>query len=441
MSPSLRRWILLCAFIRLSLPLAGSSAYAEGLEAAPQVEVAQGQSPPRALAGFQKALEDLEAKKIDRVSVLQIGDSHTAGDHFSGRLRELLQQTFGNAGRGMMPAGYPFPYWRPYQAEVHQEGAWEVLSSNGIGYPQLPYGIAGFVSRSTRADNVMTLEAKRDSVFDSVEIGFFRQPNGGRFVVSIDGRSVQEIDTSGTFSQLVHQTIPTNGAKALELRTRDARPVDVADWAIYRRERGIVLSSFGFVGAQIGILDHWSPENLKFQLQSLAPALVILAFGTNEGFQPPSELKDYEAEFSAKLSQLQSILPRASIVVVGPPDGNRLPDYCGLRGTAREAAGCRPLSTAEAADYSGLLARHDRRLCRWHTPAGIALVRQAQQRVALKLGALFWDWSTVQGGACGANNWVPRQLERSDRVHMFERGYWMSADRLYSELLRGYRHR
>ena len=41
------------------------------------------------------------------VAILQIGDSHTANDSFSGRMRELFQARFGDAGRGVLPPGVP----------------------------------------------------------------------------------------------------------------------------------------------------------------------------------------------------------------------------------------------------------------------------------------------------------------------------------------------
>ena len=71
----------------------------------PGADLAQGGSGAQSLASFQRSLEQLRAGKLERVNILQIGDSHTAADHFSGRLRELFQASFGNAGRGMLPPG------------------------------------------------------------------------------------------------------------------------------------------------------------------------------------------------------------------------------------------------------------------------------------------------------------------------------------------------
>jgi len=57
-------------------------------------------SVPEIIAALSK-LYELKAGRIDRLTILQIGDSHTEADLFSGRLRALFQARFGNAGRGM----------------------------------------------------------------------------------------------------------------------------------------------------------------------------------------------------------------------------------------------------------------------------------------------------------------------------------------------------
>src|SRR5205809_1055182 len=69
------------------------------------------------------ALRGLEQHRARRpVRIMQIGDSHTANDSFSGRLRERLQERFGKAGRGWLPAGVPFAYYRPALVTVTEAG-------------------------------------------------------------------------------------------------------------------------------------------------------------------------------------------------------------------------------------------------------------------------------------------------------------------------------
>ena len=42
-----------------------------------------------------------------RLTILQLGDSHTAADFFTGRVRERLQQAFGTGGEAILAPGRP----------------------------------------------------------------------------------------------------------------------------------------------------------------------------------------------------------------------------------------------------------------------------------------------------------------------------------------------
>ena len=46
------------------------------------------------------------------MTILHLGDSHIASDRITGEVRRLLQARFGDAGRGLMMPGFPFPYYK-----------------------------------------------------------------------------------------------------------------------------------------------------------------------------------------------------------------------------------------------------------------------------------------------------------------------------------------
>jgi lysophospholipase L1-like esterase len=75
--------------------------------------------------------------------------------------------------------------------------------------------------------------------------------------------------------------------------------------------------------------------------------------------------------------------------------------------------------------------------CRFPTPPKLALVREAQRKVAEKLGAYFWDWSSAMPGPCGAQVWAQANppLMAHDFVHMTADGYKQSADRFADYLI------
>lgn len=396
-------------------------------------------APFPALSAFHQALSELQGGKRTRVTVVLFGDSHTQGDRFSGALRDLLQERFGNAGRGMLPPGKPDDDWYPLGLKVAQRGHWKSSTSNKTNFDPVPYGMSGFMIRSTRAGSSISLEAGSKSTFDSVDIGYYRQPDGGRVEVLADGELIGEIDTSGPGYALTHAHLATHArARTLEVRAATDRPVDIANWSIDRNDPGVVLTSHGFSGAQVGIMDRWDWHNVTDELRALNPSLVLVAFGTNEGYAPLAQLESYAETYEQRLRALQRVLPDASIVAVGAPDANDLPRYCGIGAQKAEQMPCRPLDADEAERYDELLGAKDGRLCRWHTPPHIAYVRALQREITRRLGILFWDWGGVEGGSCGATRWAEQGLAHKDRVHLRQEGAQISAERLVEVLLRGY---
>src|SRR3989344_5596179 len=72
-----------------------------------------------ALEGGFEALRTAEIGQGERpVHILQIGDSHTAGDRITGALRARMQARFGAGGRGVLPPGVPYAGYGPMQVEV-----------------------------------------------------------------------------------------------------------------------------------------------------------------------------------------------------------------------------------------------------------------------------------------------------------------------------------
>ena len=101
MSSARARGALIAGLLLLG---AGSAAAQTPYQAAPPPEPGLGLCPgglcqAEALASFFEALAATEAGTRDQpVHVLQVGDSHTAGDRITGKLRVELQRRFGRAG-------------------------------------------------------------------------------------------------------------------------------------------------------------------------------------------------------------------------------------------------------------------------------------------------------------------------------------------------------
>ena len=306
--------------------------------------------------------------------------------------------------------------------------------------------------------------------------------------VLADGQPLGTIATKSADTAVSrHKTVGFDlaaGARRIALRPIGDGPVDIADHRLVGARPGITLANLGFSGAQVGIMGRWDWPTVTQQILALDPALIIVAFGTNEGFGAAEQMtSSYAGLFEQRLRALMAATPNASLVVVGPPDANRYPRYClppsppaklASAATAAEAhvlatgppisqiriaanrgarfaafpprpppeppdsTPCVVLSPDERRSYDALISAQDRRLCRWHTPAAIPIVREAQRRVAARLGVLFWDWGQLFEGECGADLWARTGLAHKDRVHFKQDGYARAADRLFAALLSGY---
>ena len=181
----------------------------------------------------------------------------------------------------------------------------------------------------------------------------------------------------------------------------------------------------------------------------LNPALILVAFGTNEGFDHKLKLDEYRDRFEARLKDLRSWAPNATIVLIGAPDAARLPSWCvrsrswRRRKALREKAKCHRLSENHAARYERLIDKKSKSLCYWHAPPALAKIRRIQFRTARKLGMYYWAWSRVMGGQCGTDRWARKDkpLAYADRVHMTAAGYDVSAQAFYEAIMKDYNGR
>ena len=396
-----------------------ASATAPGISATPpgnQRQLTADHAPPaltmRPLTEFFRDLKRLEAGQIEHVRILQLGDSHTAGDYFTADLRADFQEKFGDAGRGMMPPGLAYRGLRQLDVKVTQTGRWTIhnsLTESAKG----PYGISGFSATSGRAGASMSLASSGPEGFDSAGIDYLERPGGGNLEIWLDGKLTRTIPTGGVAGRPRHAVIDAPASsRSLELVARSAG-ITILDWSLDRRRRGVQLISFGVVGATVNVVNNWSPQIIQENLAAIRPSLVLLAFGTNEGFETDFDPDAYHEAFSDIVMRLRRGAPEASIVVIGPPDG------------ARADPRCRAAHSA---------------ICGWTTPSALGKVRAIQRQVAEAAGIGFWDWSQVMAPDGGIDSWVHADppLARGDHVHFTALGYERAATSLFDQLIELY---
>ncbi len=363
------------------------------------------------LATFQAAMAQLAAGRSRQpVLVVQFGDSHTIGPYFVGRLREMLQERFGALGPGRLPPGQAPRYWRPPLAQVQQEGNWSAstaLRSAGNG----PFGMVGYRLHGEGEGSRITLRSTEQQGFDRFFMDVLVQPGGGSFRLGLDGEMSPPLRASSPV--VARAPLPMDLPRRYHEVTLELvgdGPVDLLGWGVERRGPGVLVEGHGINGATIDMLGNLDQRLLAEDLANRPPALIILAYGTNEAVNPDITEDAYAAQLTARVRALRQMAPHSSFLLVGAPDSaRRVP-----RRAPPPPGACHG----------------------WAPLPGLAAVKAAQQRVAAAEGCAFWDWAEVTGGICqlhALTQATPR-LVQDDHIHLSADGYRASAERLFARL-------
>jgi lysophospholipase L1-like esterase len=352
------------------------------------------------------------------VQIVQIGDSHTANDGFSGRLRELFQARFGDGGRGMLPPGVPFKLYNPAQVAVTAHG-WDTIGSLRPSN-QGPFGIAG-VRQHADGPAAMTLRSTTPAGLGSVRLEVWGKPGDGTLEASWDGGAATSFSTNlPTPGPLFLSLPPGPRGAGLSLRARGDGPVDLLSWTTTHQGPGVAYSNLGTIGATIGIVGRWDPALVRQELARLHPALILIAFGSNEGFADSTDMATYPSAYAAHVEALHAAAPQAAIAIIGPPDGTRI---------------AKPGETEDR-----ICPAVDHRSERWAIPEHLPAVREAERNFAAVHGYFYWDWSASMGGPCSITRWaltVP-PMAAADHLHLLHPGYRATAEQLFDALMRDY---
>jgi len=346
-------------------------------------------------------------------TILQIGDSHTAADFFSGRVRTILQRRYG-AGGVYLPPGLPHAGIRSDDFRIEVSDGW-AYESVAKGADKRRFWLTGYTAAASQAGAEIAFTASAPVRYDAIDVAFLRESGGGNAEILVDGDAAGRVSLDGPASEpIILRVLPaerTGTFRKLVIRTGSDAPVAVSGVYVDQRLSGLSYLSVGFPGATVGILNQFNDLSLADDLRRVAPDMVVLAFGTNEGFDDALDLDRYRSTFRGILRSIRETRPDVAIVVIGPPEGAR-ESTCGEGPSACAGGRSRPADAT----------------C-WRAPPSLGPVRRIQREIAEAEGAVFWDWTTALPSACeierGGRGTPP--LYANDRVHLTVDGYRASA--------------
>ena len=374
---------------------------------------ASGLCPMPGLSAFYQSLDDLRSGKRTRpVTVLHLGDSHIALDHLTGVLRDNWQQKFGYAGRGF-PAGVPYKYYSPQGFSISMDAGWKSISSLKTSASG-PFGMSGF--RVETSEPGAQMELTGEHAIEIVEIEAYGGPDTGAVLLTLGDAAPLRLSTRSKMNDVVFLRVPAAAVHKVRLQAAGDGPVVLLGWTILSSLKaqppGVRYDSYGIIGATLNVIENWNGTIVDAEIRRLAPDLVILGYGTNEGFNDGIDLDDYGHLFETFIHRLERLAPQASILALGAFDA------------ARPAKDKEKMNCGDG----------------YAVPPNLDALRHVQRNIVLKNNHAFIDGARAMGGTCSIEEWVNASppLAWPDHVHLRPSGARLAGQAIWEGIMGPY---
>lgn len=365
-----------------------------------------------ALARTFRKLRALKESGQGRVTVVQLGASHTAAHMFTDAVRKLMVTRFGDGGRGFVAAGKPSPRLVPGGVLRRLTGSWVVLDALHTSPPGQPWGLTGTraVGQAGSALQMAFCEGCAETeIFSRLDVHYLVEPGMGELEVLVDGGVVAHLPGAearpGAPTARVFSVEALGVAHTVEVRNLGPGPATVFGVSSDLLQPGIVWDAFGLPGSTIFTLASYEQDALATQLAARRPDLYVLFYGTNESGMASLDVQQMRQRYDEVFATLRRAAPEADCLFIGPTDRmRRRPDG------------------------------------RWEEAPATGRVIPALREVARAHGCAFWSARAAMGGPRAIRRWLSRRppLALLDHVHLTPRGYQLLAEKFTRELLAAY---
>ena len=192
------------------------------------------------------------------VHIVHFGDSHSAADDWTGELRRLLKEKFGDGGSGFSLAGRPFAGYHRYDV---QEGGSAgsrsdgLRSASGDGF----FGLGGISSSAAPLGQSVFI----DTNCDHLEIDYLQQPDGGDLALYDHDELLQKFSTSGELGPGIFTYQPAKtGVHHFILKTLDSKLTRLFGW-VSDKNTGVTYEALGINGTEASVILHWDEKYVR----------------------------------------------------------------------------------------------------------------------------------------------------------------------------------
>jgi lysophospholipase L1-like esterase len=371
------------------------------------------------LPGLEQFVAALRQTKAtgSKTRIAYFGDSMIEGDLLTGDLRNSLQMAFGGSGVGFVPINSVTADFRETIHETFSPDWYEYNLVSDRRAAAVPLGISGHAFLPGIVSNRDSSHVVADTSWVQFQAGqhfaptrrftearLFYGPGARRdqVLVTTDGRRVPHaLDGTARVNELLLKPGTPARRMRMAFATHGPRPVYGVS---FESPQGITLDNFSFRGNSGMSLTRIPFEQLAAFGKVLDYRLIILHYGVNIADARNKNYVFYEQAMTRVVDRMQRAFPGASILIVGMSDKGKRIDG------------------------------------EFVTDPSVPLLVTAQQRLARRNHAAFWNLFAAMGGENSMASWVEQSppLANKDYTHINSRGGVRMASLLYAYLMKEY---
>jgi hypothetical protein len=318
------------------------------------------------------------------VTVLHIGDSHVQAGVWTGRMRELLQRDYGNAGRGLIV---------PHKLAGMNEAKDYSITTRFAHHAQKAVGPTRVAVTFDVPFNEFSLWSKEP--FDCVTV-----LHSERAPALFEPPALRWDSYCDMGNTPISTRIPlTWTVDSLTLEGFVQGSFDDPTYYGFVLENGRAGVLYHAVGLN-GAAFEGFVEVARGALAMLQPDLVIVSLGTNNSFGPHFDAERLRGVVEGFVRDVKNGYPGAAVLMTTPMDA------------------CR-----RAGKY-------------YISNPNVGAAARVIRETAAACGVACWDFYTAAGGSGAMDRWWADGLANRDHLHLSERGYVRQGDMMYEDLMK-----
>jgi lysophospholipase L1-like esterase len=362
------------------------------------------QNAATGMKGFYEKLHILKSHGTGKPTILHIGDSHIQSGLMTGVIREGLQATFGNAGRGLI-----FPYSLaktngPDDLETTSNVDWDTPCS---AWPtgDMPTGISGLAISTpdvgATIDIAFSDNTSMRNAFNKITIYYEKEPEAFEFQIANDASDpygdVSSVEATPYTTTFILPTETSHIQLVVKKTMATQKCAILYGIALENGKDGVLYDTAGINGASFKTFN----ESAYFipHLNIIKPDLIIISLGSNDVGENNFDLSTLRTQIDGLVQSILKDNPDISILFTLPPDFGKAKNK--------------------------LLKQR------------ILKARNVIISYCKSNGFAYWDLYKVMGGYGSIKKWQKSSLVQRDVMHFKRAGYELQGHLFFEALMKG----